>query len=922
MTAARMTTRMPSVASFRLPVIQHPFSKMGDPETISLRGHTTEGARNHKVFAEERRRPLSHEERLDSVHRSQILKSNRAQQGGNELRLDRDTFTGPPLQIPEGVEVTWAADPDKPRLPIFGQRACAVSRAGSSAGHSVVSSSRASSVSYPAAQLRIQVDQLEHELRQRVRAGGHSTLKNLFKGSDPGGQGQVNRDALLMILAKFLGRSVTVKQLRQLLLRLHLSEKDVLGFEELYAPLMEPVQAGAATSGGPGQHPAAPPQLTASQAHALLRGPAQHSFLEAMKSLPVKDSEGPRWIVAPELRNILEQLHLNMDDHEFEKLWRRYDVDALGAVKVDVLLDKIRKKDRKRPNSDGNPNQKEPAPVTAEAEGASQTPARTLSKGEEERKASITMEKWLKDKFREGFRKMKAEFEKVDPDKSGMVQPDAFLQVLQTFGLSLRRGHVGLFLARCGLKPRKTGIKYTEFLRRFQDRSTDGITHKILANPQHRFNQDENISHASTVTAVEAKLAKMFQSEYLALFDTFRNIDKLDKKTISQEEFRAAIESRFRLEISDPEFAQLLDSLPLDPDGNVQYALFMAPFDTRGGAPSLFESQADAGERDSVQPEDTGKTNQGRSDTQLFKTIKTLVTKHYPAVEQAYQELDEKNTRRLTQETMYQLLKRFDIQPEVSRGEIRRLWGTLITNQDKTLDFLQFARHFGHSPKSACFPNAKLCPPRKGDEDFRLRSKTLNCVSDILVDSVRAKVEFLLYELQNEFEDLDPYRTGFVSQDEFRDILTSLCVHLNQYECHVLAKKFDINHDARVSYVEFLKPFGQPRVTKRTGAHVAEVMQESYRAPDESLEERSSSAMGLLMTRLRKKLEGAGRTLRRSFRKLDVAGSGYLSPSEFSAVLRLCSVDLNHEEVYHILSTFDRGLDGRVDYRGFLQEMC
>ncbi|KAI1887577.1 hypothetical protein AGOR_G00191740 [Albula goreensis] len=856
---------------------------------------------------------------LDSVHQSQTSKSHRAHQGGKDSRPERDSLIRPPLKIPDGVEVSWAADPDKPRLPIFGQRASAMSRAESSAGQSTVSS-RSSSLSCPAAQLRIQVDQLEYELRQRVRAGGLSALKSLFKSRDPEGPTQVNRDRLLVILSKFLGRSITVKQLRQLLLRLHLSEKDVLEFEDLCAPLREPVQTGEVTWGVPIKHSPPTVKLTASQVHTLLRGPAQHSFLAALKSLPVKSAEGPRLIVAPELQNILEQLGLTMEDLEFEKLWKRYDVNALGAVRVNVLLDKTGRKDRMRPNSNENTKQKKSPSVTAEAEDPSQTSARTLSKAEKDRKASIAMEKWLKDKFRDGFRAMKAEFEKLDPNKTSKVQLDDFLQVLRVFGLSLKKDHVGLFLARCGLKVKKTVIDYGEFLRRFQDRSTEGVTHRILNNPKHRFNQDEDISHASTVTAVEAKLARMFQSEYLALLDMFRNIDKFDKKTISQQEFRAAIESRFRLEISDPEFAQLLDSLPLDQDGNVQYPLFMAPFDTRGGAPSLFESQGGSGDGELAALEDRGRLGQSRSDTQLFLIIKNLVNKHYQAIEQAFEELDEKNTRRLTQEAMYQLLKRFDIHPEVSRGEIRRLWGTLITNQDRTLDFLQFARHFGHSPKSACFPNAKLCPPRRGDEDFRQRSRTLNCVSDILVDGVRAKVEFLFEELHSEFEDLDPYRTGFVSQEEFRDILTSLCAQLNQYECDILARKFDVNQDGRVSYVEFLRPFALPRQMWRRGSNVAEVLQ-SYRDPEGPTTERSSSSVELLTARLRKKLQGEGRTLRRSFRKLDTTGSGHLSPSEFGAVLKLCNVALNQEEVYHILSKFDRGLDGRVDYRGFLQEM-
>ncbi|KAJ8280985.1 hypothetical protein GJAV_G00061800 [Gymnothorax javanicus] len=389
-----------------------------------------------------------------------------------------------------------------------------------------------------------------------------------------------------MILTKFLGRSITVKQLRQILLRLHLSQKAVLGFEDLYSPLVKPIQTGAVTLAGQAQAPTAPPQLTASQVHDLLRGPAHHSFLEALKSIPVKGADSPRRIVAPELRNILEYLDLNMEDFEFEKLWKRYNVDGLGAVRVDVLLDKIRQKNCS--NSDENANQKDPASPTAEGQLTTHNTARTVSEGKEERKASIAMEKWLKDKFREGFHKMKVEFEKLDPDKSGQVRPDVFLQVLQAFGLSLRQEQLGLLLARCGIKVKKHGINYAEFLGRFQDRSTEGVTHRILANPQHRFNQDENISCTSSVTAVEAKLAHMFQSEYLALLKMFRNIDKLGKDTISQEEFRAAIESRFRLEISDPEFTQLLDSLPLDSDGNVQYALFMAPFDTWAGVPSLF----------------------------------------------------------------------------------------------------------------------------------------------------------------------------------------------------------------------------------------------------------------------------------------------------------------------------------------------
>lgn len=58
-------------------------------------------------------------------------------------------------------------------------------------------------------------------------------------------------------------------------------------------------------------------------------------------------------------------------------------------------------------------------------------------------------------------------------------------------------------------------------------------------------------------------------------------IDRLGTDVISQEEFRAAIESRFNIEMSDEQFRNLVDNIPINSDGDVRYAEFMAQFDTR-----------------------------------------------------------------------------------------------------------------------------------------------------------------------------------------------------------------------------------------------------------------------------------------------------------------------------------------------------
>ena len=52
-------------------------------------------------------------------------------------------------------------------------------------------------------------------------------------------------------------------------------------------------------------------------------------------------------------------------------------------------------------------------------------------------------------------------------------------------------------------------------------------------------------------------------------------------------------------------------------------------------------------------------------------------------------------------------------------------------------------------------------------------------------------------DLRQEFVAMDPYGTGFVSREEFTDVLTELCVHLSGFELDMLTNKFDIKKDGR-----------------------------------------------------------------------------------------------------------------------------
>ena len=52
-------------------------------------------------------------------------------------------------------------------------------------------------------------------------------------------------------------------------------------------------------------------------------------------------------------------------------------------------------------------------------------------------------------------------------------------------------------------------------------------------------------------------------------------------------------------------------------------------------------------------------------------------------------------------------------------------------------------------------------------------------------------------DLRKEFVEMDPYGTGYISREEFKDVLTELCVHLSEFEINKLSDKFDMKKDGR-----------------------------------------------------------------------------------------------------------------------------
>lgn len=899
------------MATTNLPAIPHPLSRMEDPTNLNVRGLSREGSRvasrQSLTFGQDLDRQKLNV--LRPITADQVpYRLTRSSNGFGGQRSPRyDGFAG----IPEGVEVKFAEDPNKPTIPIFGSRADMASRAESRLSRL---NSAASSLQGPD---RASVDEIEALLREKMKTGYYD-IRGAFKNCDPEGKGIVNREKLREILINFLSRSITLSHFNKLMVRLRLDHKKMISYDEFYAAFRPPKKADE----GPAWLQLEKPDLkymSAAQVHAHLKEKAKQRFLDVAELIPQMNPGGSGRILRPELRNVLNKMGFYMEDDEFEKLWQKYDTENYGTIRAERLMSRL---------------------GIAMKDTGSREVSSSPRKLEAERKHSLDVERWLKRKFREGFSDMKHAFMELDLDRIGKVSFDDFRMVMKDFGLRLDSDkQLDDFIARCGIEASNGKISYKEFLRRFQDRSEQGMPHKILANPLHRYHHSEGGSNYSTTSAIEARMMDMFQKEFLALLGTFHNIDRKDSGLLTQQQFRAAIEGRFELNMSEQEFESFLKKVPIDSDGMVKYVEFMSKFDTFESK-SLFDRSSIMDRKEALPtlPEidsppmspkkqfrpmktmDSYNSQEGRSVEELKALIKSVLQHNYQAFEEAFYELDELNSKKMSPNMMIKLLKKFGL--PLSRNEVKRLWDTLITDQRGSLEYWQFVRTFGYSLDSAAFPNAKVSPPKRGDNDFMMRSNKLNSDKHLLHHLLKSNIDFHWETLWREFTSIDRQGTGNVSRKDFTTILQDMCVELTDYECQVLCDKFDPKKEGRINYIKFLEPYSKHRRAHRHGHNMQAVMKHPQaELPMDEIVQKPSKGLSTVTAKLRDKLSGKWINLMRAFKKLDKDNKDFLSLQEFRHVLELCNVVLDEEDIYYILTEFDENRGDKIRYTKFLDKI-
>jgi Ca2+-binding EF-hand superfamily protein len=438
--------------------------------------------------------------------------------------------------------------------------------------------------------------QLEIALQEKFRTGGFYQIRHAFKTFDATGHGAVSKEALFRIVVNLFPHTDQWK-FKKLLERLRLDKKTAISFDEFYAQFrkQEPVQPKWLDPVS--RH--GPKFLTAFQVHQQLKEKARQRFMTIGSMFPSGKLDGR--VMKTELKAILNQLTLPIEDDEFEKLWLRYDTEGRGVIQVEKLMSKLGIELKEEISGSHSVAFKKAAAGSSSSEFKKAPNGKAF---QEENKVDIRddgmddVEKLIKSQLNSGLVRMRKAFEKIDIRRTGKVRNDEFRQVLAQFGIKLSPQECSDLLTRCGMNDSNL-CNYRQFLHRFLDRSDGSLTNAILADPHHEFNKSDPTSTAVTASAAESYLMTLLQGNFLSLLGTFQAIDRAGTGVISQKDFRTVIEGHLKCSLTDDQFLALVRTVQLTSDGMLPYFDFLSNFD-RGTTraictPPEFEGDQDEG---------------------------------------------------------------------------------------------------------------------------------------------------------------------------------------------------------------------------------------------------------------------------------------------------------------------------------------
>ncbi|OAF70303.1 DJ-1-binding protein [Intoshia linei] len=666
--------------------------------------------------------------------------------------------------------------------------------------------------------------------------------------------------------------------------------------------------------------------MTAQQVHRLMALKAHQHYKDLACAFCLIDAPVSSTIRRNGLRATLKKFNFNINEEEFETLWRIYDEDNKGELSFPKFISKLVGEQFTPGDLNGTSSRiylSHFAEINRQKENQSNIHD-ILSQNNVNNLAKLDIDgiiNMIVEKLREYYRNYYTAFKAFDTKKKGYLIKSDIIHGLETMNIFLNELKRKELFEK--LKMEDSGLNYKLFMRYFKDGNFDVVKIDKINN--------EKTYNKSNFSNLKLPYVYLPDNFYEIIFEKFHVLEKafiaidVDKKGILPKKSFKQIIKIFCMDLNTKQFKELFERLSMNgTKDTVEYTKFLNYISQGKENVETTKSQS------------TTKYVLSEDDVHLLDYLKKQIQNNHKDITSTFKcachsesvdmstfmkllspyltELCDDKLSHLMNELLVEEFKEdkidwkkyFDslVKPIETKDEDSTEFINNNSLHDKTnkiegINTIQNTQtqKFEGSIKSNNF----TCTSMLSKYTARSFTSDASATSDFVnAQNVDNKIEKLVKKnwrkLFKAFKEQDKLLNGHISNENFRDAMLSINSTIPIELINKLISKYDIYSNSKINYREFIKYF----VIKKCETIKEEMYDDSFR------------------NRIKMFMKDNWKEIRRRFLVCDSKRSGHITIDQFRFILREMNINLDEMEFIHLLDQYDTNFDGQIAYNKFI----
>ncbi|XP_033107844.1 EF-hand calcium-binding domain-containing protein 6-like isoform X2 [Anneissia japonica] len=756
----------------------------------------------------------------------------------------------------------------------------------------------------------------------------YGNLRDAFYKLDDDHDGQIGRDDFRRVMDSMMF-VISDQEFIALMSRLGISRRTKLNYRQ-FLDKFEVVDTDEGHKWLDSDHrynsTLAPAKMAADEVHQILVAKAERQYQDLAKAFRSIDKNSNGVITRKELRDLLYTFMIPMTREEFGLLWKRYDPQDKGYIDHQHFL-KMMGRAFAPGDTEG---------VSKRIVEDSQATLELHHNGQQEKQMNITLnqaqnatfisadelEQKLKDRFRDKYSSFQAAFNAIDTAKTGKVSIKDLQKILLDHNYLVNDDTLKEFLFRIGLTSGSNMLNYSDFLDAFDEARESRYRQKNL--PVVRV---ESFSHLPADKAVK-KIKLMVTENAGVLRAAFGAFDREKRGRVDASQFRRILDN-FCFKLTNKQFKALMAQVKVHTDCSINYSAFLEEFTTseQDLAQNWFESLQKQEKKD-LSPQQI-------SLMEIQNELREMVAARQELFMERFSGIDYANIGVVTRDDFRNVIN--ELAFRLNDAQFDLLWSTVEVNEFGNMNYRQFIKRYsdldvseeiddvlkplelGQIPHSA---SPRRIYSRQTHSSLSSRAGTVTPM--VNAENIEHKLKHKIFKywqkIRTHCRSKDPDDTGFIDVYDFKEIIEDLNLVIPADDFRNLMAKYDIKENGKFSYNYFLRNFVlNMKPTKGNGDRNITSRQRIHRSRHPMTPGTASSDMLDVMLRVGECVVQDWKKMRRIFRGMDPTAEGYITTKQFRDVLRQFMINLSEDEFFHLMTYYDRNLEGRISYNDFLR---